>query len=98
MLTETATRTVRVTHRHGLHMRPCSAIVKAVSKYRAHVTICKGSQTVNAASIFDLLLLTASQGTELLLAAWGPEAEEALEAVAGLLDAEREMAFAGQCG
>lgn len=95
MLTETATRTVLVTNRHGLHMRICSAIVKAMGKYRANVTIRKGSQAVNAASMFDLLLLAAPQGTELVLSARGPEAEVALEVVAGVLGAEPELAFAG---
>lgn len=94
MFAETATRTVLVTNRHGLHLRVCSAIVKTVGKYRAKVTIRKESQTVDAASMFDLLLLAASRGTELVLFACGSEAEEALEAVAGLLNAEPEMAFA----
>jgi phosphotransferase system HPr (HPr) family protein len=95
MLTENATRTVFVTNRQGLHVRVCSAIVTAVKKHRANVTIRRGSQTVDAASILDLLLLAASQGTELVLSAGGSEAEEALEAVAGLLDAKTDMAFAG---
>lgn len=95
MLTENATRTVFVANRHGLHVRVCSAIVTAVGKYRANVTIRRGSQTLDAASILDLLLLAASQGTELVLSASGSEAEEALDAVARLLDDEPEMAIAG---
>jgi phosphotransferase system HPr (HPr) family protein len=75
-LTETATRTVHVRNRHGLHIRVCSAIVTAVGRYQADVTIQKDSQSADAASIFDLMLLAASQGTRLVLSVTGDEAEE----------------------
>jgi phosphocarrier protein len=88
MLTETATRTMHVRNRYGLHLRVCSAIVTAVGRYQADVRIQKDSQSADAASIFDLMLLAASQGTRLVLSATGDEAEEALEAVAGLLGGE----------
>ena len=86
------TRTLTVTHQHGLHLRPCSAIVAAVGRHLAKVMIQKGSQIANAASIFDLLTLAATQGTELVLTATGPEAEEALKAVVGLFDSKTELA------
>jgi phosphotransferase system HPr (HPr) family protein len=85
-------RTLTVTHQQGLHLRPCSAIVATVGRHLAKVMIQKGSQIANAASIFDLLLLAATQGTELILTATGPEAEEALEAVVGLFDSQSELA------
>ncbi len=91
MLTATCTRTVTVTNVDGLHARPCVAIVKTVSKHQAQVTIHKGSQSVDAGSILDLLSLGATQGTELVLAATGDEAEEALNAVAGLFDETTEV-------
>jgi phosphocarrier protein HPr len=80
----TTTRTVKVTHELGLHLRPCSAIVSTVGKHRANVTVQRGNQSVSAASILELLSLAASPGTELVLSATGAEAQEALDAVAGL--------------
>ena len=91
MLTETCTRTVTVTNVDGLHVRPCVAIVKTVSRHQANVTIQKGAQSVNAGSVMDLLLLAATQGTELVLTATGAEAEEALAAVVGLFDSKPEL-------
>jgi phosphocarrier protein len=44
----------------------------------------KGAQSVDAASILELLTLAASHGTELVLSATGVESQEALDAVAGL--------------
>ena len=89
---KTVTRTLTVTNQHGLHLRRCSAIVALVGRHLAKVMIQKGSQFANAASIFDLLSLAATEGTELVLSATGPEAEEALEAVVGLFTCRTELA------
>jgi phosphotransferase system HPr (HPr) family protein len=58
------------------------------------VVVHKGNRSTNAASIFGLLSLAASSGTELVLSATGAEAEEALDAVASLFREEFEMAYA----
>ena len=96
MSTETITRTVVVTNPHGLHARPAVVIVKTVREYVAQVTIRRGNQIVDAASILDLMSLGASQGTELLLSAKGRQAEEVLDALAHLFDAEFEVDYKGQ--
>ena len=44
------------------------------------------------AACFELLSLAATRGTELVLSASGPDAWEALEAVAGLFAGEPELA------
>jgi phosphotransferase system HPr (HPr) family protein len=66
--------------------------VLTVGRHLAKVTIQKGSQLADAASILDLLMLAASQGTELVLSATGPEADDALEAVAGLFASKIDLA------
>jgi phosphotransferase system HPr (HPr) family protein len=95
MSAETATRTVAVTNQHGLHARPCLVIVKTVQKYDAQVTIRRGNQIVDAASILDLLSLGATQGTELVLSAKGRQAEEVIDALAQQFDAEFEIDYKG---
>lgn len=91
-LLEALTRTVRVTQQNGLHLRPCSAIVNTVNRHRARVIVQHGNQSADAASILDLLSLGATAGTELLLSATGAEAQEAVEAVAGLFASGAEVA------
>jgi len=86
-------RTVVVTNRHGLHARPCSAIVDMVGRHRANVTVQKGSQTVDGASVLDLMTLAASRGTELVLSATGPDAAEVLEALDHLFANEFGVAY-----
>jgi phosphocarrier protein HPr len=77
-------RTVLVTNPQGLHLRACAEIVKTVERYRARVTVRKGEQAENAASVLGLLSLAAECGTKLALFATGPEAEEALQAICEL--------------
>ena len=74
-------RTVVVTNSDGLHARPCSAIVNTVGRYRANVTVQKANKVVDASSVLDLMTLAATQGTELVISATGPEAAEVLEAL-----------------
>jgi phosphotransferase system HPr (HPr) family protein len=90
---EIYTRTVTVTNRHGLHARPCLVIVKTVQKYDAQVTIRRGNQIADAASILDLLSLGATQGAELILSAKGRQAEEVIDALAQHFDAEFEVDY-----
>ena len=94
MSPETFTRAVIVTNPHGLHARPSLIIVKTVQRYDAQVKIHRNGQSVDAASILDLLSLGATQGTELLLSANGRQAEEVIEALARLFDAEFEVDYA----
>ncbi len=96
MSPETITRAVIVTNPHGLHARPAVVIVKTVREYDAQVTIRRGNQIVDAASILDLMSLGASQGTELVLSAKGRQAEEVLDALTHLFDAEFEVDYNGQ--
>jgi phosphocarrier protein HPr len=86
------TRMVRVTRHEGLHLRSCSAIASTVGRHQAQVTIQNGTQSANAESILDLLLLAATEGTELVLIATGTEAQEALDAVVGLFCSQPELA------
>jgi phosphocarrier protein HPr len=87
------TRTVVVTNRHGLHARPCSTIVNAVGRHRATVMVQKDNRTVDASSVLDLMTLAATQGTELVISATGPEATEVLETLVRLFADEFGVAY-----
>jgi phosphotransferase system HPr (HPr) family protein len=82
MFAKTARKSVIVTNPAGLHARPCAAIVKTAKRFKSKVEIHKNKETIDAANILDLMTLCAVQGTELLLTAKGPDAEEALTALA----------------
>jgi phosphocarrier protein HPr len=79
MVNETATRTVTVMNPAGLHARPSLAIVQTVRRSNSKVEIRSPRQTVDAGDILQILGLGATQGTELVLSAVGPDADEVLE-------------------
>jgi phosphotransferase system HPr (HPr) family protein len=79
-----ATRQVTVTHSPGLHARPCLAIVNTVRRFESKVELHSGDQEADASEILQLMSLGVPLGTELTLQAKGPDAEEALDAVARL--------------
>lgn len=93
MSTDAATRIVHVTNRHGLHIRPCMAIVNVVQKYQAAVKIQKNGQAANAGSILELITLGAPQGTELTVTAQGPQAEAVLNELEKLFAHEFEVLY-----
>ncbi len=81
-------REVKIINARGLHARAAARVVKLAEGFDAEITFSHDGQTVSATSIMDLLLLAAAPGSRVLMQASGPEAEEALEALAQLV-AER---------
>ena len=79
-------KTVRLTNKLGLHVRPCAQIVDAISKYKAEVVILKDKEGANGKSIIELLSLGAGGNTVLTIKAEGEEAELALKAIQSLID------------
>jgi phosphocarrier protein FPr len=81
--------TVTIHHAAGLHARPLAKFVKVVKSYDAAIEVSnltRGKGPVNGASPVKLLLLAALQGHELKIAAAGPQAEEALNALKALVE------------
>jgi len=81
------TRTVVIANPQGLHMRPVSLFARRAGEFVSQVTVVKGEQRINGKSAFELMLLAAEQGTELVLEVSGPDAAEALDALTEILGA-----------
>ncbi|MCX7059687.1 MAG: HPr family phosphocarrier protein [Nevskia sp.] len=82
---QTAEKTVVIINRLGLHARAASKFVTLASSYEAELTVEKDGKQVPGKSILKVMMLAAAQGTVLKLAASGPDAVEALEALAALV-------------
>ena len=80
-------RTVAITNSRGLHARAAAKLVALAERYSACLNVSKGGQSVPACSIMGLMMLGAGQGSEVAIEAEGWDAKEALEAVAGLVEA-----------
>lgn len=83
-------RQVKIVNELGLHARAASKLVQLASKYPVEIHIGREDMMVNSKSIMGVLMLAASQGTELDLVATGEEGActDALAAIATLF-AER---------
>ena len=75
----------RITNKRGLHARASAKLVEAASRFKAHITVSKDGQSVEAQSIMGLMLLAASLGTEVTISASGEDAKEALTAILALI-------------
>lgn len=79
-------RTVQIVNRNGLHARPAAEIVKLASKFESEITIVKDDLDVNGKSIMGVMMLAAEHGSNITFRAEGPDAQQALDALATLVD------------
>src|SRR4051794_40677793 len=86
-----ARREVRIVNAHGLHMRPSGKFVKLAGSFRSEVTVEHEGRKVDGKSILDMTSLAAECGTTLGLEARGPDAEQAIAALAELVEAGFHM-------
>ena len=80
-----AERSVQIVNKHGLHARPAAEIVKASSRFKSDTTISRDDLEVNGKSIMGVMMLAAEYGASIILRATGPDADDALEALASLV-------------
>jgi phosphocarrier protein HPr len=78
-------RQVTIVNRRGLHARASARFVKCAERFQADVRVIKDGQTVGGTSIMGLMTLAAAPGSTIELEADGPEAKEALDALADLI-------------
>jgi phosphocarrier protein HPr len=78
-------RTVRIVNKNGLHARPAAEIVKLAAKFNSDITITKDDLDVNGKSIMGVMMLAAEHGSDITFRAEGPDAQQALDALATLV-------------
>lgn len=76
---------VEILNEMGLHARPAAEFVRAVQTFKSQVIIRKDGCDFSAASILEVLTANLDCGSRLELEATGPDAEQALEKLCGLL-------------
>ena len=78
-------RDLLIINKRGLHARASAKFVQMVEKFNAEVWVTRGSETVGGTSILGLMMLAAGPGTTVTVSAKGPEAQAAVDALAGLI-------------
>jgi phosphocarrier protein HPr len=81
-------RSVTIANKNGLHARPAAEIVKTAAKFKADITLIRDDLEVNGKSIMGVMMLAAEYGSTLQLRADGPDAEDAVGALAKLIESK----------
>ena len=80
------TRSVTVVNQLGLHARAAARFVHLASRFQSHVTVTRGSQTMDGKSIMGILLLAAARGSVLTLSIDGEDEQAALDALCAFIE------------
>lgn len=78
-------RDVAIRNRLGLHARAAAKFVQTASRFQSEIKIRKNGEEVDGKSILGLLLLAASQGTQITIAVDGEDEAAAFAAVEDLI-------------
>ena len=78
-------RELGIVNRKGLHARASAKFVAMSERFQSTITVTRCGETVAGESIMGLLTLAAAQGTTITVTAEGPDAAEALDAIAALV-------------
>jgi phosphocarrier protein HPr len=73
-----------VANRLGIHARVAAQIVRVTTRFTSEILFSKCGTTVNGKSILDLMTLICPHGCKITISAKGPDAAEALDALATL--------------
>lgn len=71
-------KTLIVENETGLHARPAASLVQFVKNFPGSVEIVKDGKVANAKSIFNVMSLGITKGTEITVRVDGENAEENL--------------------
>lgn len=80
-----AHQTVTIVNNLGLHLRPAEKFVTLARRFQAEIQVHYKGRELNGGSILDLIGIAAEKGSRLELVACGPEAKNALDALARLV-------------
>jgi len=85
--TDPLTRAVTIQNQRGLHARAAAKFVQVVARFpNARVLVEKDGQSVGGESIMGLMMLGGTQGSQILISASGPDAQDVLDAISALVD------------
>ena len=82
-----AARELSITNQRGLHARASAKFVKCAEAFDAEITVTRDGMSVPATSIMGLMMLGAALGDEIVISASGDGAEQAVQALAELVEA-----------
>ena len=81
-----ARRKVTIVSPNGLHARPADLFARLANRFESTISVIKDKEAVNGKSTLEMLMLAAVQGTKLTICAKGHDAQQAVDALADLIE------------
>ncbi|HPW65428.1 MAG TPA: HPr family phosphocarrier protein [Candidatus Omnitrophota bacterium] len=75
-----------ITNKLGLHARPAALFVQTANRFESSIEIRKEDMSVDGKSIMGIMTLAAEMGSAIRVTATGKDADEALGALARLVE------------
>ena len=79
------TKEVVIKNQVGLHARPATFFIQKANEFKSSIWVEKEERRVNAKSLLGFLSMAPAAGEVLTITADGPDEDEALEALCGML-------------
>ena len=79
-------RKIKIINRLGLHARAAACFVKLAASFESDIFLVYDQQSVSGKSIMGIMMLAASQGTEIIVEVNGTDEQEAAEALVKLIN------------
>ena len=75
-----------IVNRLGLHARAAAKLTHIASGFQSDIWLSRSGRRVNAKSIMGVMMLAAGKGAKVTLEADGPDEQEAITALTGLIN------------
>ena len=80
------TLNLTISNRLGLHARASAKLTKLAGGFASEIHLSRTGRRVNAKSIMGVMMLAAGMGSEVLLEADGSDEQQAIQAIASLVN------------
>ena len=77
---------IKIINKLGLHARASAKLTQVANQFESDIWIEKNDKKVNAKSIMGVMMLAASQGTDIKISTEGVDEKEALDFITALIN------------
>ena len=80
------TASIKIINKLGLHARASAKLTQVANQFQSDIWIEKSNKKVNAKSIMGVMMLAASQGSEVIITTEGSDEKEAFNSIVNLIN------------
>ena len=77
---------IKIINKLGLHARASAKLTQVANQFESDIWIEKNDKKVNANSIMGVMMLAASQGSDITITTQGSDEKEALNSIVDLIN------------